>query len=117
MLLSTWKMESNHTGGGSEPRRPGLATGLLARRAPISLPSRDLQGRWLGCGRRQLRNGFSLAEVAIAMSIVGIGLAVALENSGLIVPVIKNADSLNIVGLARSTADLAQRARNLKKKS
>ena len=38
-------------------------------------------------------------------------MAVALENSGLIVPVIKNADSLNIVGLARAVNDLAARAR------
>ena len=42
---------------------------------------------------------------------IGIGMAVALENSGLIVPVIKNADSLNIVGLARAINDLASRAR------
>lgn len=42
---------------------------------------------------------------------IGIGMAVALENSGLIVPVIKNADSLNIVGLARAVNDLASRAR------
>ena len=42
---------------------------------------------------------------------IGIGMAVALENSGLIVPVIKNADSLNIVGLARAVNDLATRAR------
>jgi len=42
---------------------------------------------------------------------IGIGMAVALENSGLIVPVIKNTDSLNIVGLARAINDLAARAR------
>jgi len=42
---------------------------------------------------------------------IGIGMAVALENSGLIVPVIKNTDSLNIVGLARAVNDLAARAR------
>ena len=43
-------------------------------------------------------------------------MAVALENSGLIVPVIKNADSLNIVGLARAVNDLAARARAKKLK-
>ncbi len=47
---------------------------------------------------------------------INIGIAVALENNGLIVPVIKNADGLNIVGLARSINDLAARARSKKLK-
>jgi 2-oxoglutarate dehydrogenase E2 component (dihydrolipoamide succinyltransferase) len=42
---------------------------------------------------------------------VNIGMAVALD-SGLIVPVIKQADALSLVGLARATQDLAARARN-----
>jgi pyruvate dehydrogenase E2 component (dihydrolipoamide acetyltransferase) len=42
---------------------------------------------------------------------VNIGIAVALD-WGLIVPVIKNADERNLVGLSRSIADLANRARN-----
>ena len=42
---------------------------------------------------------------------INIGIAVALEN-GLIVPVIKSADALNLVGLARATNDLANRARS-----
>jgi 2-oxoglutarate dehydrogenase E2 component (dihydrolipoamide succinyltransferase) len=42
---------------------------------------------------------------------INIGIAVALEN-GLIVPVIKDADSYNLVGLARATNDIAYRARN-----
>jgi pyruvate dehydrogenase E2 component (dihydrolipoamide acetyltransferase) len=42
---------------------------------------------------------------------VNIGIAVALD-WGLIVPVIKNADERNLVGLSRSIADLATRARN-----
>ena len=41
---------------------------------------------------------------------VNLGIAVALEN-GLIVPVAKNADGMNLVGLARSIRDLADRAR------
>jgi len=41
---------------------------------------------------------------------VNLGVAVALED-GLIVPVIKNADERNIVGLARAVNDLATRAR------
>jgi 2-oxoglutarate dehydrogenase E2 component (dihydrolipoamide succinyltransferase) len=42
---------------------------------------------------------------------INLGIAVATEQ-GLIVPVIKNADSLNLVGLARAINDLASRARN-----
>ena len=41
---------------------------------------------------------------------VNLGIAVALAN-GLIVPVIKNADGMNLVGIARSIRDLAERAR------
>lgn len=41
---------------------------------------------------------------------INIGMAVALD-WGLIVPVIKQADSMNLVGLARATQDLAARAR------
>ncbi len=42
---------------------------------------------------------------------VNIGMAVALPTGNLIVPVIKNADQLNLVGLARKVNDLAHRAR------
>lgn len=41
---------------------------------------------------------------------INIGVAVALE-SGLIVPVVKHADSKNLVGLARAVNDLSNRAR------
>lgn len=41
---------------------------------------------------------------------INIGMATALDD-GLIVPVIKNADSLNLLGLARTINDLADRAR------
>ena len=43
-----------------------------------------------------------------------IGIAVALEPSGLIVPVLKDADGLNLTGLTRSANDLASRARTKK---
>jgi pyruvate dehydrogenase E2 component (dihydrolipoamide acetyltransferase) len=46
---------------------------------------------------------------------VNIGIAVALD-WGLIVPVIKNADEKNFLGLARSVNDLAERARSKKLK-
>jgi 2-oxoglutarate dehydrogenase E2 component (dihydrolipoamide succinyltransferase) len=41
---------------------------------------------------------------------VNLGIAVALE-SGLIVPVVKNADEKNLLGLSRAIADVAERAR------
>ena len=43
---------------------------------------------------------------------INIGMATALTDGNLIVPVIKNADQLNLVGMAKSVNDLAQRARN-----
>ncbi len=45
---------------------------------------------------------------------INLGVAVALGNSGLIVPVIKRAEEKNFVGIARSLNDLAFRARNKK---
>ncbi|MFQ5706163.1 MAG: dihydrolipoamide acetyltransferase family protein [bacterium] len=45
---------------------------------------------------------------------INVGMAVALENNGLIVPVIKGADGMNILGLARAVNDLATRARSKK---
>jgi len=43
---------------------------------------------------------------------INIGMATALSDGNLIVPVIKNADQLNLVGMAKSVNDLASRARN-----
>ncbi|HEV3473168.1 MAG TPA: dihydrolipoamide acetyltransferase family protein [Actinomycetota bacterium] len=45
---------------------------------------------------------------------VNLGIAVALEGGGLIVPVVKGADEKNLVGLARGINDVAQRARTKK---
>ncbi len=42
---------------------------------------------------------------------INIGMAAALPDGNLIVPVIKNADQLNLVGMAKVVNDLAQRAR------
>lgn len=42
---------------------------------------------------------------------INIGMAAALPSGNLIVPVIKNADQLNLVGLTRKVNDLANRAR------
>jgi 2-oxoglutarate dehydrogenase E2 component (dihydrolipoamide succinyltransferase) len=46
-----------------------------------------------------------------------IGMAAALPSGNLIVPVIKNADTLNMIGLAKKVNDLADRARNNKLKA
>lgn len=47
---------------------------------------------------------------------INIGMATALPTGNLIVPVIKNADYLNLVGLTKSVNDLARRARENKLK-
>ena len=43
---------------------------------------------------------------------INIGMATALSDGNLIVPVIKNADQLNLVGMAKTVNELASRARN-----
>ncbi|MCS6906836.1 MAG: dihydrolipoamide acetyltransferase family protein [Anaerolineales bacterium] len=43
---------------------------------------------------------------------INLGIATSLGEEGLIVPVIKDADSLSLLGLARAINDLAQRARS-----
>lgn len=48
---------------------------------------------------------------------INIGMATALQNGNLIVPVIKNADQLNLVGLSKQVNTLADNARNGKLKA
>lgn len=55
-------------------------------------------------------NGYQIIKKAD----VNIGMATALPSGNLIVPVIKNADKLNLAGLTKSVNDLANRARNNK---
>ena len=43
---------------------------------------------------------------------INMGVAVALEDNNLIVPVIKSSEELNLIGLSRSLEDLSVRARN-----
>ena len=43
---------------------------------------------------------------------INLGMAAALSDGNLIVPVIKNADQLNLVGMTKAVNDLATRARN-----
>jgi 2-oxoglutarate dehydrogenase E2 component (dihydrolipoamide succinyltransferase) len=45
---------------------------------------------------------------------INVGMAAALPSGNLIVPVIKNADTMNLVGLTKSVNDLANRARSNK---
>ena len=47
---------------------------------------------------------------------INIGMATALPSGNLIVPVIKNADRLNLVGITKAVNDLANKARNNKLK-
>jgi len=60
-------------------------------------------------------NGTVSGDNLIFRGEINIGIAVDL-NPGLIVPVVRNADELNVVGLARRINDLAQRARERKLK-
>ncbi len=50
-------------------------------------------------------------ENIIKKKAINLGMATSLDDGNLIVPVIKNADQLNIVGMAKSVNDLANRAR------
>jgi pyruvate/2-oxoglutarate dehydrogenase complex dihydrolipoamide acyltransferase (E2) component len=45
---------------------------------------------------------------------VNLGVAVALEGGGLIVPVVKNADEKNLIGIARAVNEVATNARSKK---
>lgn len=56
-------------------------------------------------------------ERIIVKKDINIGMATALPNGNLIVPVIKNADQLNLVGLAKQVNHLAEAARNGKLKA
>jgi len=47
----------------------------------------------------------------LVKNFINLGIAVAMDKGGLIVPVIKNADSKNLIGIARDLNDLANRAR------
>ena len=51
-------------------------------------------------------------EKIVVKKSINIGMATSLDNGNLIVPVIKNADHLNLKGLAIAVNDLSNRARN-----
>ena len=56
------------------------------------------------------------ADKIIKRKNINLGMAAALPDGNLIVPVIKNADQLNLVGMAKAVNDLATRARQGKLK-
>ncbi len=58
-------------------------------------------------------NGEMRGDSIVTRSFVNLGIAVELaEGKGLIVPVIRNAEGLNLLGLARGIAEIAAKARN-----
>jgi pyruvate dehydrogenase E2 component (dihydrolipoyllysine-residue acetyltransferase) len=60
-------------------------------------------------------NGELRGDQIVKHNYVNLGIAVELaDGKGLIVPVIRNAEGLNLLGLARSIADIAARARDKK---
>lgn len=60
-------------------------------------------------------NGELRGDSIVTRNFVNLGIAVELaEGKGLIVPVIRNAEGLNLLGVARAIADLAARARDKK---
>src|SRR5207253_4616419 len=60
-------------------------------------------------------NGELRGDSIVTRRYVNLGIAVELaDGKGLIVPVIKHAEGLNLLGLARAITDLAARARDKK---
>tara|TARA_B100000686_G_scaffold354666_1_gene466264 strand:+ start:31323 stop:32672 length:1350 start_codon:yes stop_codon:yes gene_type:complete len=59
-------------------------------------------------------NSSVLEESILQKKEINIGMATALNDGSLIVPVIKNADHLNLIGLTKAVNDLAHRARKNK---
>jgi pyruvate dehydrogenase E2 component (dihydrolipoamide acetyltransferase) len=58
-------------------------------------------------------NGEIRGEQIVTRPYVNLGFAVELaDGKGLIVPVVKNAEGLNLLGMAQSVTDIAERARN-----
>jgi 2-oxoglutarate dehydrogenase E2 component (dihydrolipoamide succinyltransferase) len=60
-------------------------------------------------------NGEIRGDKIVTRNYVNLGFAVELEDGkGLIVPVVKNAEGLNLLGMTRAVTDIADRARNKK---
>ena len=83
-------------------RQPDISHFRRARR------SRD-------AARVPVDNGEIRGDQIVTRSYVNLGFAVELQDGkGLIVPVVKNAETLNLLGMAKAVADIAQRARDKK---
>jgi 2-oxoglutarate dehydrogenase E2 component (dihydrolipoamide succinyltransferase) len=70
---------------------------------------------WASCRaleRYPMVNAMINGDEIIVKKFVNYGFAVALDNGDLIVPNIKNAQDLNLVGIARAVDDLGKRARD-----
>jgi pyruvate dehydrogenase E2 component (dihydrolipoyllysine-residue acetyltransferase) len=60
-------------------------------------------------------NGELRGDSIVTRNFVNLGIAVELaEGKGLIVPVIRNAETLNLLGIAKGIAEIAEKARNKK---
>ena len=60
-------------------------------------------------------NGEIRGDQIVTRSYINLGFAVELQDGkGLIVPVVKNAETLNLLGMAKAVTDIAQRARDKK---
>jgi 2-oxoglutarate dehydrogenase E2 component (dihydrolipoamide succinyltransferase) len=60
-------------------------------------------------------NGEIRGDQIVTRSYVNLGFAVELQDGkGLIVPVVRNAETLNLLGMAKAVTDIAQRARDKK---
>ena len=70
-----------------------------------------LQGVTQQLKRHPVLNAAVAGSDVIYRKAINLGIAVALEPSGLIVPVAKRADELSLVGLTKTVNDLAARAR------
>ena len=58
-------------------------------------------------------NGEIRGDQIVTRNYVNLGFAVELaDGKGLIVPVVRNAEGLNLLGMARAVTDIAERARN-----
>jgi len=73
-----------------------------------------LQGVTQLLKRHPVLNAAVAGNDVIYRKAINLGIAVALDPSGLIVPVCKHADELSLVGLTRTVNDLAARARSKK---
>ena len=106
----------HHHGSRYEPgdgAPPGEQRGFRSRWGQPDL--HRLFRRRLGGGAEGLPAGQLVLDAKTGIQLhraINIGMATSLGEAGLIVPVIKNADSLSLLGLARAVNDLANRARN-----